>query len=207
MPRFAPQRSEDMQRAIHALRTGQTRGQKEQAMLDKGIFAVGQTGLMLGGAALQANESDKLQEEQKNRSDQTRNRDNQIAMRDNDLRHSKEASVYDDASQVHETGVGGRPPDWLAQSQGDNRDSPPGPDPFVQDAAKKAREQQGSNAEAAGASIGGYRTVQGLDDADQQSDVLAADMSTGKNLMKAGGMMTGGGEMGGMMSSLPRRGY
>lgn len=210
------QKSADMERLINSIREGKTREQQNRDLREKVIFSGGQALAAGVGGYLQGRESDRLQEENKNRSQMGKAIQSQTQERDRLLRAPDDYKSYDDGSTGPgwlRTGKVEHGKDWFPgeprQDQGPVDLSLPGDhDPFVQDAAKRAREQQGSNAEAAGASIGGYRTVQGLDDADQQSDVLAADMSTGKNLMKAGKMMTGGGnELGGMMSTPPRRGY
>lgn len=185
MSRFAPSRSKDMERATHMLRTGQTRGQQNQALVDKAMFAGVQAALVGGQALAGRYESDKLQEEQANRGQMQRAIENQTAMRDRDARHSAEASQYADANQVAELGVGGRPmPGWLQQEGVDQGKEKP-----VQSMAEIASKNQGLNAAAGAASIGGFRTPKGLDDTENEADMRAADINTGKSMMKTGGMM------------------
>lgn len=210
------QKDSNMESAISAIRNGETRGQQNRNLREKIAFTGAQAAMTGISGYLQGRESDQLQEENKNRAKMGNAIQSQTQERDRLLQAPDDYKSNDDGSTGPEwlrTGKVEHGKDWFPgepkQDQGPVDLSLPGDhDPFVQDAAKRAREQQGSNVAAAGASIGGYRTVQGLDDADHQSDVLAADMSTGKNLMKAGKMMTGGdNELGGMMSTPPRRGY
>jgi len=191
--RFAPQRSEEMQRAIHALRNGQTRGQREQAMLDRAIFAGIQGAATGAGALAERYNSDQMHEEQANREQMKRAIENQTAMRDRDLRTMAESKQYAAADYAGPSPDARGIPSWL--KEGGEAERPTN----LSLKTDEAKAQLNSNAAAAGASIGGYRTPSGLDAQDAESDTLAGDMNTGKNLMRAGSMM------GGMMGSLPRR--
>jgi hypothetical protein len=180
---------------IKRIRAGETNGQKNRALLDKAMFAGVGAGIGAIGHSMESAESMEKQANQRKEgvmrdaiADQTK----QSAFNDKIRGQSQK---YAEAGSEYETNpYGAAPvPDWLKQAHGDH-----GENPYVGDAATAALDSQNMNSAAAGAAIGGYRPPSGLDDVHNDADTRAADISTGKNLMKTGSMM------GGMGSTLPR---
>ncbi len=184
-----------MARAIQTLRRGESIGQQDEAMQRKAAMVGFQAMLGAVGHSIQADGSRKLQEQQKNRSIMSGAIDD--ATRKAGLARVEAARPSPDyvPNAAVETRGAHDVPSWLSQAQGQPVN---GPD-YIKEAAKSASDNQNLNSAAAGANIGGYRTPGGLDGVDQDSDSRAADIMTGKNIMKATE------NMGGMMGSLPRR--
>lgn len=181
--------------AIKALRAGQTRGQESRALMDRIALVAGTTGVGAIGHMIEARHSENAQAE----------RDASVAgaarkVSDDKIRASSQqyaAPDYDPgraAAMGHSADV----PAWLTQAQGHAEQ------PLISDLAKEAQDTQQMNKAAAGAPIGGHRPPAALDAADKDSDVRAADISTGKNLMNSADVMDDG-TYGGMGRSLRRR--
>ncbi len=184
-----------MARAIATLRAGQSRSQQNQALADKALLAGAQAGIGTVGHVIDATRSEKLQKEQRQRSIMSGAIDD--ATRKAGLARIEAAKPSPDyvSNAAVETQGAHDLPSWLSQAQGQPVS---GPD-YIKEAAKSASDNQNVNIAAAGANIGGYRTPSGADDIDVDSDGRAADIQTGKNIMKATQ------HMGGMMGSLARR--
>lgn len=184
------QKSADMERLINSIREGKTREQQNRDLREKVIFSGGQALATGVGGYLQGRESDAIQEEHRNRTGMARAIDSQTRERNRLLTPA--------ADYVPNTPDSPDDPEWLMSGH-----LPPEQTDLSM-ATDQHRQDQDGNAAAAGATIGGYRTPSAMDDQDQESDTLAADMNTGKNLMRVGGAMRAGGAAGGMQRSIPR---
>jgi len=201
MSRFEMRKSADMERAIQALRTGQTRSQKDRDFAIKVAGAGGIAALTGAAGYLQGRESDQLQERQASKAQMSGAIESQTKERDRLLQAPGDYKSYDDGS--HEG------PEWLRGGKAPERGKDWFPSEPHEDqgpvelslATDEYERNQDLNSAAAGATIGGYLTPEALNSHDLESDERAADMNNGKNLIRAAGVM------GGMSRSLPRRSY
>ncbi len=194
MARYNMQRSEEMARAIHNLRIGNTKGQIDRALMDKIIVTGAQAGLGAVGHVMEGQSSEALQEKQRN---EQRARAAAGALKSAPLPPStipKENYSVDEYGLPRQMGPGGPGYDKQMNSavQGGNPD-------WLKSKAEEADNNQALNMAAAGANIGGYRTPAGAEASDADSDMRAANLQTGKNILDSTE------HMGGMMSSLPMR--
>ncbi len=191
-------RDANMARAIGVLRAGQSNSQQKQAFLEKAIVGALTAGVGVTGGIIQGQESEALQDRQKRRAAETRKAEALKSAPRVPNAPPQENYGNDEYGLPRQMGPTG--PSYSkrmdASVQAGNPD-------WLKERAKEASDTQGVNIAAAGANIGGYRTPSGADDIDMDSDSRAADIQTGKNIMKATEHM--GSQMGGMGMSLPRR--
>lgn len=193
------QRDAEMARAIQNVRAGNTRYGQNRALEDKMLMGGLQaTGAMIGGA-MQAQQSQTKDINNKNRSIMSGAIDD--ATRKAGLARAEAAKPSPDYVPNEAIATEGQHnvPSWLQQAQTGQVSNPD----YIKEAAKQASATQDLNLSAAGANIGGYRTPSGADAIDADSDTRAADLQTGQNILKATQHM--GSQMGGMGRSLARR--
>lgn len=177
-------RSEDMARAIANIRAGNTRGQKNQAFMDRAILTGATATIGAMGHAAEGAESKRMQED---RADEASKRgimeraiSQQTARAGNEARIGKESEQYASADYTGNPETDGRPvPQWLKDDQGASQT------PYaIPEQASGALASQRLNSSAGDAQFGGYNTAVGLANSADAEGKLTRDIARAK-----GGMM------------------
>ncbi len=202
MARHQMQRSDEMARAIHNIRIGNTRSQIDQAREDKMLMAGAQATAAMINGTIQAQKSQTQAINDKNRGIMSGAIDSAsrgaAALRSAPRppsslpKHDLSVDEYGLAPNNIGAGVPSYDKQMNSSVQGGNPD-------WLKSKAEEADNNQALNMAAAGANIGGYRTPAGAEASDADSDMRAANLQTGKNILDSTE------HMGGMMSSLPMR--
>lgn len=179
MARYGIKKSEEMEHAIKVLRAGQSRGQQNQALLDKVMMHGAQAGLMGANGVYQATKSDEAKEER----EYARAAEASRAALRTAPRVPNAPPVQD--PQADEYGLH-TDPLTRANSERSYEDEM---NNSVAAGAKAAQARLGMNASAELSTIGGYSTPNGRRNDQDQSDMLTRDISTANDGMQHGGMM------------------